>query len=85
MIRSSNASGFCVGYPSRSRACELMGGMSVQILLSTVPLISSRYRLSRGRLDLLFGYQMRPSESSRAIVSWENRQPLGGGACPLHS
>ena len=29
MMRSSSASGFCVGYPVRSFACELTGGMSV--------------------------------------------------------
>src|ERR1700694_1611943 len=66
--------------------------MSVHTLPKTVPLISSRNRMRRGRFDvsksvnpLLRGYQMRPSDSRRSIVSLEYRHPLGGNGKPFHS
>src|SRR5438552_18048186 len=78
IIRSRSICGLCVGYPNRSCACELIGEMSVQTFPSRRPGISSKYRLSCGRLSLLSAYEMRPSASNLAIVSLEYRQPIVG-------
>ena len=48
IIRAKSASGFCVGYPTRSLFFAVKLGMSIQILLRVLPFCSSRYRLYRG-------------------------------------
>ena len=59
--------------------------MSVQTFPIRTPEDCSKYLFSWGRLDLLSGYQILPSESSFAIVSCEYRHPSGGDGKPFHS
>jgi len=68
MTLSRRASGFCVGYPRRSCACELIGKMSSQTFCTGAPGISSRYRLYCGTEPGLV-WMMRPDEISSSIFS----------------
>ena len=42
MMRSSSRKGFCVGYPSRSLAFGLTGGISIQTESTISPFVSLR-------------------------------------------
>jgi len=48
MRRAASASGFCVGYPSRSACQDRSGSTSAHTSWAGSPLDSSGYRLSRG-------------------------------------
>lgn len=78
MIRSRRASGFCVGYPSRSEAAALIGWISVQMSRTATPGNSSRRVLSLGEPPL--EKAILPAFDNVSIPAWSNIQcrPAGG-------